>query len=271
MAGMTQRYHPAENTPRDRRDLTGPFDVIGDVHGCRAELETLLGELGYLIDRDERGRAISATHPDERIAVFVGDLVDRGPDTPGVLRLVMGMSAAGTALCVTGNHESKLVRALDGRNVRIAHGLAQSLDQLAADDNIEFRSAAHAFLRALPSQLILDRGRLVVAHAGLPEEFHGSASSRARAFALYGAPTGEIDRHGLPVRYDWAQDYQGRATVLYGHTPVTELRWVNNTLCLDTGVVFGGALSALRYRELTTVSVPAEQVWSERAGITPVR
>ncbi|MFC4376985.1 metallophosphoesterase [Nocardia halotolerans] len=254
--------------PRDRRDLTGPFDVIGDVHGCRAELETLLGELGYRLDRDERGRPVGATHPAGRTAVFVGDLVDRGPDTPGVLRLVMGMVAARTALCVAGNHEFKLVRALDGRNVRIAHGLERSLAQLA-DEDPEFRSAAHDFCRDLPGHYLLDHGRLVVAHAGLPQSLHGSTSGRARSFALYGAPTGEVDEHGYPVRYDWAQDYRGTATVVYGHTPVPELVWVNNTLCLDTGVVFGGALSALRYPELTTVSVPAQQVWSERAGITP--
>ena len=74
----------------DLRHVAGPFDVIGDIHGCRAELEALLGELGYTIERDGASRAIGARHPGRR-AVFVGDLVDRGPDTPGVLRLVMAM------------------------------------------------------------------------------------------------------------------------------------------------------------------------------------
>ncbi|MFD3509877.1 metallophosphoesterase [Nocardia sp. NPDC058666] len=264
---MTQPRRP-EALPRDRRDLRGPFDVIGDVHGCRSELETLLRELDYELARDDQDRPIGATHPQGRTAVFVGDLVDRGPDTPGVLRLVMGMVAAKSALCVTGNHDHKLMRALDGRNVRVAHGLEQSLAQLA-DQDLEFRTAAHAFLADLPTHYLLDKGNLVVAHAGLPESLHGSTSGRARSFALYGAPTGELDEHGYPIRYDWAQDYRGTATVLYGHTPVPDLTWVNNTLCLDTGAVFGGTLSAVRYPEMTTVSVPAEQVWSERAGITP--
>ncbi|WP_278262909.1 metallophosphoesterase [Nocardia sp. AG03] len=264
---MTEPRRPAA-LPRDRRDLTGPFDVIGDVHGCRGELESLLGALGYRITRDVAGRPIDAVHPEGRTAVFVGDLVDRGPDTPGVLRLVMGMAAARGALCVMGNHEIKLIGALEGRAVRVAHGLERSLAQLAEQDP-EFRSAALAFLRELPGHYLLDGGRLVIAHAGLTESMHGRDSSRARAFALYGAPTGEVDAHGLPVRYDWAQDYRGAATVVYGHTPSPTLRWVNNTLCLDTGAVFGGALSALRYPELTTLSVPAEQVWSERAGISP--
>ncbi|WP_069167496.1 polynucleotide kinase-phosphatase, partial [Nocardia altamirensis] len=251
-----------EKAWNDKRELTGPFDVIGDVHGCRAELETLLGELGYGIDRDDAGRAVGARHPDGRAAVFVGDLVDRGPDTPGVLRLVMGMVAAGTALCVTGNHENKLVRALDGKQVRVAHGLAESLAQLGDEDEI-FRKAAHEFCRGLVSHYVLDGGNLVVAHAGLKEEYHGRASGRVRSFAMYGESTGETDEYGLPVRYPWANDYRGRATVLYGHTPVLDLQWVNNTLCLDTGVVFGGRLSALRYPERVPVSVAAEQVWYE--------
>lgn len=246
----------------DLTHLTGPFDVIGDIHGCRAELEELLGELGYPITRDEAGRAVDARHPEGRTAVFVGDLVDRGPDTPGVLRLVMGMVAAGNALCVTGNHEFKLVRALDGRRVKVAHGLAESLEQLAAED-ADFRKAAQEFMRSLVSHYVLDGGKLVVAHAGLKEAYQGRTSGRVREFAMYGESTGETDEYGLPVRYPWASDYRGKALVLYGHTPMTELVWVNNTLCLDTGVVFGGRLTALRYPEREPVSVAAHEVWFE--------
>ncbi|WP_182884948.1 polynucleotide kinase-phosphatase [Microbispora sp. H10885] len=240
----------------DRTHLTGPFDVIGDVHGCRAELESLLTRLGWQVGPD------GAVHPEGRTAVFVGDLVDRGPDTPGVLRLVMGMVAAGTALCVSGNHERKLVRALDGRKVRVAHGLERSLEQLDAEP-AEFRAAARTFMDGLISHYRLDGGRLVVAHAGLKEAYHGRASARVRSFALYGDTTGETDEYGLPVRYPWADDYRGRAMVVYGHTPVPEPEWVNNTICLDTGAVFGGRLTALRYPERELVSVPAEQVWYE--------
>ncbi|MEV6771762.1 polynucleotide kinase-phosphatase [Nocardia sp. NPDC051030] len=246
----------------DRTDLTGPFDVIGDVHGCRSELETLLGELGYELGRDEAGRAVDARHPQGRTALFVGDLVDRGPDTPGVLRLVMGMVESGNALCVTGNHEFKLVRALDGRKVKVAHGLAESLAQFEGED-AEFRKTAQEFMRALVSHYVLDKGKLVIAHAGLKEEYHGRTSGRVREFAMYGESTGETDDYGLPVRYPWANDYRGKALVLYGHTPMAELQWVNNTLCLDTGVVFGGKLTALRYPEREPVSVPAEKVWFE--------
>jgi protein phosphatase len=240
---------------------TGPFDVIGDIHGCRAELEDLLTALGYTITRDDAGRAVDAHHPSRR-AVFVGDLVDRGPDSPGVLRLVMGMVAAGHAMAVPGNHENKLVRAIRGHTVRVSHGLAETLAQLDRETP-EFRQEVLEFCHGLVSHLVLDGGRLVVAHAGLKEAYHGRASGRVRSFALYGDATGETDEFGLPVRYPWATDYRGRAMVLYGHVPTPEVEWINNTMCLDTGCVFGGKLTALRYPEKEIVSVPAEKVWYE--------
>ena len=253
----------------DLRGDTGPFDVIGDIHGCRAELELLLTELGYRVTRDSDGRATGA-HREGRRAIFLGDLVDRGPDTPGVLRLVMGMVAAGDAYCVPGNHENKLLRALRRRDVQVTHGLAESLAQLAAEPG-EFRAAAEQFLDGLVSHYVLDGGRLVVSHAGLPERYQGRASGRVRAFCLYGQTTGETDEYGLPVRYPWAQEYRGRAMVLYGHTPVPAPEWINNTLCLDTGCVFGGRLTALRYPERELVGVPAAGVYYEPARPFPSR
>jgi protein phosphatase len=244
----------------DLRHETGPFDVIGDVHGCLPELLALLEKLGYSLTRDDCGRAVGAAHPGGRRVIFLGDLVDRGPDSPGVLRLVMGMVAAGTALAVPGNHEDKLLRALRGRKVRVSHGLETTLEQLAAEP-AEFRASAEAFLDVLTSHYVLDGGRLVVAHAGLSEKLQGRASGRVRSFCLYGQTTGETDSYGLPVRYPWADDYRGRAMVLYGHTPVPAPEWVNNTLCLDTGCVFGGSLTALSYPERVLVSVPSARVY----------
>ena len=252
----------------DLRHEAGPFDVIGDVHGCRAELERLLTELGYEIDRDAAGRPVDARHPEGRRAVFVGDLVDRGPDTPGVLRLVMGMVAAGTAFCVAGNHEAKLLKALRGKNVKRSHGLDASLEQLELETP-EFRAAVDAFINGLISHYVLDGGRLVVAHAGLIERYHGRASGRVREFCLYGQTTGETDEYGLPVRYPWATEYRGRAVVVYGHTPVPAAEWLNNTLCVDTGCVFGGRLTALRYPERALVSVPAARVYHPPARPFP--
>jgi protein phosphatase len=251
-----------EKRYNDLRHLTGPFDLIGDIHGCRSELVTLLGRLGYTVARDAEGRAVDAAHPDGRTAVFVGDLVDRGPDSPGVLRLVMGMVAAGHALCVPGNHENKLGRHLAGRKVTISHGLQETVDQLAAEP-AGFVAEVRAFIDGLVSHYLLDGGSLVVCHAGLPEKYHGRTSGRVRSHALYGETTGETDEFGLPVRYPWAEDYRGRALVVYGHTPTPTASFVNNTICLDTGCVFGGSMTALRYPERELVRVEAEQVWYE--------
>ena len=244
----------------DRRDETGPFDIIGDVHGCLAELEALLTELGYAIVRDEQGRPVGAHHPQGRRVAFVGDLVDRGPDTPGVLRLAMGMVADKDALAVAGNHENKLLRALRGRNVQVTHGLAESLAQLQ-EQPAKFRADVESFVDGLVSHYVLDGGSLVVAHAGITERYQGRASGRVRSFCLYGDTTGETDEFGLPVRYPWANDYRGKALVVYGHTPVPAPEWVNNTLCLDTGCVFGGRLTALRYPERELLSVAAAEVY----------
>jgi polynucleotide kinase-phosphatase len=252
----------------DLRHEPGPFDIIGDVHGCRAELEELLAALGYRLERDAAGRPVGAAHPAGRRAIFVGDLVDRGPDTPGVLRLVMGMTAAGTAFCVAGNHEVKLLKALRGKNVKRSHGLDASMEQLELE-TAQFRTAVDAFIDSLISHYVFDEGRLVVAHAGLIERYHGRASGRVREFCLYGQTTGETDEYGLPVRYPWATEYRGRAVVAYGHTPVPAAEWLNNTLCVDTGCVFGGRLTALNYPERATVSVPAARVYHPPAKPFP--
>ncbi|QGV78025.1 polynucleotide kinase-phosphatase [Streptomyces ficellus] len=241
-----------EKRYNDLRHLTGPFDIIGDIHGCSSELETLLAKLGY----------VDGTHPEGRTAVFVGDLVDRGPDSPGVLRRVMGMVASGDALCVPGNHENKLGRWLKGRQVQRTHGLAETIAQLEGESE-EFRTRVREFIDGLVSHYVLDEGRLVVCHAGLPEKYHGRTSGRVRSHALYGDTTGETDEFGLPVRYPWAEDYRGRAAVVYGHTPVPSTSWINNTICLDTGAVFGGRMTALRWPERELVDVPAEKVWYE--------
>lgn len=297
----------------NRRHERGPFDIIGDVHGCFDELAELLERLGYRIEtapvapasaapdcpdfaqgsesespalpsapkspnRDggpgrDRGAVnpempafaaddlgFRVTPPAGRKAVFVGDLVDRGPASPRVLRLVMSMVADGTALCVPGNHDEKLLRKLRGKNVQIAHGLAETLEQLDREPP-EFREQVREFLDSLISHYVLDEGRLVVAHAGMRAEMQGRASGAVREFALYGETTGETDEFGLPVRCDWAADYRGAACVVYGHTPVPEPEWLNRTINIDTGCVYGGRLTALRYPERELVSVPARRAY----------
>jgi protein phosphatase len=234
----------------------GPFDIIGDVHGCEDELITLLGRLGYVMKPD--GEAFNVTPPPGRKAIFVGDLVDRGPKIPQTLRLVMEMEKAGTALCVPGNHDMKLLRKLRGKDVKATHGMADTLEQLEAEPP-EFKQQIASFIDDLVSHYVLDDGKLVVAHAGMKEEMQGRGSGAVRSFALFGETTGETDDFGLPVRYNWAADYRGKAMVVYGHTPVAQPEWLNRTINIDTGCVFGGKLTALRYPEKELVSVSAER------------
>jgi protein phosphatase len=251
----------------DARHVQGPFDIIGDVHGCADELEALLDKLGYRVSWQEGngdGRTCTVVPPAGRRAIFVGDLVDRGPRTSDVLRLVHAMVSGGSAFCVPGNHDVKLVRWLNGRKVQLTHGLAQSAAQLNGEAPA-FRERMKAFLDSLVSHLWLDGGKLVVAHAGIREDMIGRSSGAVREFCLYGETTGETDEFGLPVRYNWAADYRGRTTVVYGHTPVVCAEWLNGTICVDTGCVFGGKLTALRWPEKELVEVPAARVYAEPA------
>ena len=241
----------------DRRDDAGPFDIIGDVHGCAEELERLIQQLGYKLEWDQDGPSRSARihAPHGRKIVFVGDLVDRGPRSPDAVRIAMAAIEAG-GYVVQGNHDNKLQRWMDGRKVTIAHGLQESIDQLAVESQA-FQTEMKAFLYELRSHYWLDSGRLAVVHAGLREEMIGRGSASVRDFALYGETTGEIDEFGLPVRANWAANYRGECAIVYGHTPVVEAQWVNNTICIDTGCVFGGKLSALRWPERELVEVSA--------------
>jgi protein phosphatase len=247
----------------NRKQEHGPFDIIGDVHGCFDELWSLLERLGYRIEMvGNPNQHYNVSHPDGRKAIFLGDLVDRGPDSPRVLRFVMDMVAQGQALCVPGNHDMKFLKKLQGRDVKIAHGLAETLAQMEQEPPA-LHTEAREFLDGLVSHYVLDDGRLVVAHAGMKETMQGRGSRAVRDFALYGETTGETDEFGLPVRYNWAEEYRGRAMVVYGHTPVPEPEWLNRTLNIDTGCVFGGQLTALRYPEKELVSVPAWRVYCE--------
>ncbi|MFC1713936.1 polynucleotide kinase-phosphatase [Candidatus Poribacteria bacterium] len=250
----------------------GPFDIIGDVHGCYDELESLLEKLGYEqieIEDSENGTHLhnrAFCHPDSRKAIFLGDLVDRGPRILETYQLARNMVNTGNALCVPGNHDTKLIRMLRGRNVQIRHGLEKTVAEIEAlpeDIRDQFCAEMADFFYGLVSHYVLDDGKLVVAHAGMKENMQGRGSGKVREFALYGETTGETDEFGLPIRHNWAAEYRGRPTVVYGHTPTPEAEWLNSTINVDTGCVFGGKLTALRYPERELVSVPAANTYAD--------
>lgn len=244
----------------DKKEVSGPFDIIGDIHGCFDELCELLNSLSYEILFFEGKYNVS--HPQGRQVIFLGDLTDRGPKSAEVLRLVMDMLTDKKAYCVLGNHDLKLLRYLRGANVSLKHGLEETAAQLA-NISEEFKQEIIAFLGSLISHYVLDEGRLVVAHAGIREEMQGRASGVVRAFCLYGETSGEIDEFGLPVRYNWAANYRGKAMVVYGHTPIPSPEWLNNTINIDTGCVFGGKLTALRYPEKRILQIEAQKTYAE--------
>lgn len=254
-----------EKLYNDKKDLHGPFDIIGDIHGCYDETIELLEKLDYQITKvPDNGTnfGIEVSHIKNRQVIFLGDLVDRGPNSPAVLKLVMSMVRSNIALCVPGNHDLKLQKKLNGKNVQLKHGLAETMQQLEQESD-EFKEEVKEFLYGLISHYILDNGKLAVAHAGIKEEMQGRGSGAVRSFCLYGETTGEIDEFGLPIRYNWASEYRGKAKVVYGHTPVPKAEWLNKTIDIDTGCVFGGELTALRYPEEEFVAVKAKKVYCE--------
>jgi polynucleotide kinase-phosphatase len=265
-----------ESLWNDKTDEHGPFDIIGDVHGCFDELTELLEELGYIrievTSNEHPLDGLVYAHPESRKAVFLGDIVDRGPRILDCLKLVYGMVQSGNALCVPGNHDMKLMRKLWGKNVQIKYGLAETLaelDSMPEEIRKSFHNETANFLNGLVSHYVLDGGKLVVAHAGLKEEMQGRGSGKVREFCLYGETTGETDEFGLPERLNWAAEYRGRRKVVYGHTPVPEPDWLNKTVNIDTGCVFGGKLTALRYPENEFISVNAKKTYCE--PVRPVR
>jgi protein phosphatase len=261
VAAVTIERQPLWNNLKHEH---GPFDIIGDVHGCADELEALLRELGYRYEAD----TAAYRHPDGRKLIFLGDLVDRGPRILDSYQIARRMVETGQALCVPGNHDMKLVRKLNGQNVQVTHGLDKTLAEIEAlpdDLRAEYKKKMAAFFHALVSHYVLDDGRLVVAHAGMKEEMQGRGLAKVRDFALYGETTGETDEFGLPVRYNWAAEYRGAAMVVYGHTPTPVAEWLNRTINIDTGCVFGGKLTALRYPEKELVSIPAAKIYAQPA------
>jgi hypothetical protein len=249
------------HNPDVHDDTPPPFDIIGDIHGCIDELRELLRRLGW----ERAGQGEGVRHPGDRRLVFLGDLNDRGPGSMAVWKLAVDSIALGTALYVPGNHDSKLARYLMGRDVQLTHGLAGTVQELFALPERERRKLARRIVEVVadnPPYRILDKGGLVVAHAGLEEWMVGKMSREISVFARFGEATGERTPEGFPIRRDWAANYRGAALVVYGHTPVLVPIFRNNTVNIDQGCAFGGALTALRYPERRLVSVLAEHAYA---------
>lgn len=230
------------------------IDIIGDIHGCFKEFRTLTEKLGY---RWEGGIPI---HPENRKLAFLGDITDRGPESIKMIQVVYRLVTEKLAYYTPGNHCNKLYRFFLGNRVQISHGLETTVEEYKRLNKKEQKKIKQMFIElyeSAPLYLVLDHGNLIIAHAGIKESFIGKSDKQVKTFVLYGDITGEKHPDGSPVRLDWAKHYLGKPIIVYGHTPVLEVRVVNNTYNIDTGAVFGGKLSALRYPELEIVQVPS--------------
>lgn len=237
--------------------LTLKYDIIGDIHGCYEELQQLIDTLGYSWNSDRK-----LSHPENRKIVFLGDLTDRGPHSIFVIQLVHKLVQQNKAHYTPGNHCDKLYRYFLGRNVQIVNGLETTVAELKALQADEYETIRNQFIQLVegaPLYIVLDNEKLIVAHAGLKRKWIGQNYEKVRTFVLYGDITGEKDKDGRPVRRDWAKTEDGESWIVYGHTPTLSPRIINHTINIDTGCVFGGKLTAFRYPELTTVSVPSKQ------------
>lgn len=260
------KLHSMERHPAKAfYSLCGPFDIIGDVHNCADELYELLETLGY------NTHTARPSSPDGRTLVFVGDLVDRGPNAPAVLRLALDLVEAKLAIWIKGNHDDKFIRYLSGNPVQIIRGLEATVAQLKALPQEEAASIRKRVLalhrtRQIYPYVVLDEGRLVVSHAGIRENMIGRITPAIESFCKYGDVDQKALKAGQLIRRDWAKDYNGDAWIIYGHTVTETPRLINKTANIDTGCVFGGELTAYRYPEHELVSVRAKQAYAQRNG-----
>lgn len=236
------------------------IDIIVDIHGCYDEFVRLVTALGYKFENE------IPIHPGNRILGFVGDLTDRGPQSLKVIETVWKLRKKNLAYYVPGNHCNKLYRYFLGRNVQISHGLETTVAELKACTRKEENHYKKMFMQLYeeaPLYQIIDENKLIIAHAGIREDYIGLSNKSVKTFVLYGDITGEKHEDGSPVRRDWAKNYFGDAWIVYGHTPVKKPRFVGKTVNIDTGAVFGGKLTALRYPEMETVSVDSSMPFVE--------
>lgn len=237
------------------------LDIIGDIHGCFNELEKLFNKLGY------QKKNNIFVHPAERIPIFLGDITDRGPASIPVIQLVYDMVVVHKkAKYVPGNHCNKLYRYFLGNNVQQKHGLETTVAELKALDKKAQAKIGKQFMflyKNAPLYLEIPEVQTIVAHAGIKESLIGRTDKKVETFVLYGDTTGGFHADGRPIRRDWAQDYRGEQWIVYGHTPVSEPRKVNRTINIDTGCVFGNALTAFCLPEEETLSVTSEQPFVE--------
>ena len=192
--------------------------VVGDVHGCRRELEALLA-------------ALDPTEED--LVLFVGDLIRKGPDSRGVVELVRDTPSA---FSIRGNNEDKLL-----------HGRVEvpELDPVAD------------YVESLP--VVISFGDAVLVHGGVDPRRPLTEQDVERLLNTRSIPP----ENGYDGPF-WFDEYEGPERVFFGHTVLDAPVVTEHVVGLDTGCVYGGALTAYDYRAEEVVSVPAFETYQSR-------
>ncbi|PJN91115.1 polynucleotide kinase-phosphatase [Bacillus sp. mrc49] len=253
----------SRNTNPLEKDIGHGIDIIGDIHGCHEELILLLDKLGY--QKNQEGLYL---HPDGRKFVSVGDVMSRGPESLRTMLFFHEHVQKGVAYMIDSNHGWKIARWLDGRNVTLHHGdekVAEDFkryeEEHGSEKTAETKQALKKFLLQAPSHYVFTKNgvqTVICVHAGIKDAFIGKQSEAISDFCRYGDTDG-FDERGKPVRKDWYISHKKSTLIVWGHDPKPQPLLINNTINIDQGAVFGGALTAFRYPEGEVISVQASQ------------
>lgn len=230
--------------------------LVGDIHGCRAELDALLDYIGFV-----RGDRLIA----------VGDLIVRGPDPCGTLDLLRAVSAVG----VRGNHEDRLLRWRAAQDDGAGDPKREPISEAQMATARALRKRDWAYLRELPLWIDLPEHGVRIVHAGVvpgvPIELQ---SGRALMYMRCLSKRGEaVERRGDEL---WGKSYEGPEHIVFGHNALPEPQIHPNATGIDTGAVYGGRLTAMilrpgerppesvSERRDVLVSIPARRRYCER-------
>jgi len=232
------------------------YDIIGDIHGCLEELYELLEKLGY----KENGFLMDP--PEGRMLISVGDVVDRGEHSAETYWFIKEMVNSDRALMCLGNHDEKLMRWAKGNKVKLFHGLDKTVEEfnkssIPREDVVDFFSN-------IPYYLFLDD--LIVVHASWEDNLiaYDRFEKICRYLCLFGPVNGMLE-NGLPDRIDWAGNRKltdRSYPVVCGHQPFKEVRIINDVYQIDTGCVFGGKLTCLRWPEKEIIQVKSKKIYA---------
>ena len=220
-------------------NIDKPFAVIGDVHGCYIEFKSLVEKI-----RKEYGK--------NTLIISVGDTVDRGDYNIETVKYCFHLKKEGNFIEVKSNHNKKFYRWLKGKNVNVSYGMQKTVEEFLSLDEMErekFRENYIKYYESCPLYLIVntEKGKVVIAHAGIKDDMIGKTDKKVEDFVIYGETTGKFTEKGFPERVDWTKNRkvdEHSPVIVYGHVVFDEPYINNRCYGIDTGCVLGNKLTA---------------------------